>query len=258
MQQNKTYKMTGLFVIIGIVCFLGVIFNYVGKQYMTKEDDLVVLYFEESIAGLSVGSSVVMQGVEIGNVDKINLIADLKEGTFETPVFISFTGKNVTSYTDDETMTKREMLMHLIEKGLRARLESASLLTGQLMIELIMDPSQPAVFRGKGDDDEIPTVLSAYAKFSKDLDEIPLQESLMRIGNMAVELDEKLPKLLDNIDGISSKVDKMLDKKSGEVSKTLSNVNSTMEEISKASRSVKNLTDYLERHPEAIIQGKGK
>ena len=33
MQQNKTYKMTGLFVIIGIVCFLGVIFNYVGKKY---------------------------------------------------------------------------------------------------------------------------------------------------------------------------------------------------------------------------------
>ena len=36
------------------------------------------------------------------------------------------------------------------------------------------------------------------------------------------------------------------------------NINNTLEEIAKAGRSLKNLTDYLERHPEAIIQGKEK
>ena len=50
----------------------------------------------------------------------------------------------------------------------------------------------------------------------------------------------------------------MLDKKSGEASKSMSSFNSTMEEISKTSRSIKNLTDYLERHPEALIHGKEK
>ena len=257
MQQNKTYKMTGLFVVIGFLCFLGIIFNYVGKQMLTNEDDLAVLYFEESIRGLSVGSPVVLQGVEIGRVERINLIADMGGGTFQTPVFVSFSSKHVTAY-NYEHMNKRTMMKHLIEKGLRARLDSANLLTGQLLIELIMDPAQPAVLRGSGKYDEIPTILSAYAKFSKDFDEIPLQESLKRIGNIAIELDEKLPILLGNLDGISSKVDKMLDKKSGEISKTLNNVNATMEEISKAGRSMKNLTDYLERHPEAIIKGKGK
>ena len=50
----------------------------------------------------------------------------------------------------------------------------------------------------------------------------------------------------------------MLDTKSGSLSQTLNNANTTMEEISKASRSIKNLTDYLERHPEALIRGKEK
>ena len=81
---------------------------------------------------------------------------------------------------------------------------------------------------------------------------------MRRIGNLVIELDDKLPILLNNIDGITAKLDKMLDKQSGEFSKTLNNVNYTMEEISKAGRSIKNLTDYLERHPEAIVQGKEK
>ena len=51
---------------------------------------------------------------------------------------------------------------------------------------------------------------------------------------------------------------KTMDQKNGEFTHTVNNLNSTLEEISKASRSMKNLTDYLERHPEAIIQGKEK
>ncbi len=258
MQQNKTYKITGLFVIVGILCLFGTIFHYVGKQMFMNQDEMIVLYFDESIQGLSVGSSVVMQGVEIGKVEKIGLIANLNEGTFKTPVFILFSDSKSISYIADEDMSEGEILHNLIEKGLRARLMTSSFLTGQLRIELIMDPSQPAILRDNEKYYEIPTVLSPYERISKDLEEIPLQDSLIRIGNLVAELDDKMPKLLDNFDAISSKVDRMLDKKSGEISKTLNNVNATMEEISKASRSVKNLTDYLERHPEAIIQGKGK
>ena len=40
--------------------------------------------------------------------------------------------------------------------------------------------------------------------------------------------------------------------------KTLNNMNTTLSDISAASRSIKNLTDYLERHPEAILKGKEK
>ena len=283
MQNKKTYKMTGLFVIAGLLCFLGIVLNYVTDKFAPNQDDLVVMYFDESIRGLSVGSSVVLQGVEVGKVHDINLLANLKEGTFKTPVFVLFNIEDKLDAIDSAELDNKQMLDNLIAKGLRARLISANYLTGQLMIELVMDAKTPAVLRGTGRYWEIPTIYSPFAQFSKDLEEIPLREILSKLGNILSDIDENLPIIMKsigsvsasvdenlpsimgninsvagNIKNITSKINNVMDKKNGETTKTMNNFNSALEEISKASRSVKNLTDYLERHPEAIIQGKEK
>jgi len=257
MQKKKTYELTGLFVVVGIICFCGIILHYVGKKYEAQRANLVVMYFEESISGLTVGSPVVFQGVEVGKVVKIRLVSNLKEGTFKTPVYVSFNQLKVLQ-TAQHNRQGREMLKSLIEKGLRAQLASANILTGQLMIELQMDPNVKAVMRGTGKYPEIPTAPSPFAVISKDLQEIPLQEIIARFGNLLDNLDENLPQITENTKNITAKIDNILDKKNSETSKTLNNFNNTLEEISKASRSIKNLTDYLERHPEAILQGKEK
>ena len=283
MQNKKTYKMTGLFVIIGIISFIGIVLNYVTNKFTPNEDDLVVMYFDESIRGLNVGSSVVFKGVEVGKVKDISLQANLKEGTFKTPVLVLFNIEDSIDAVDSAELDEKQMLDNLIAKGLRAQLISANYLTGQLMIELVMDEKAPVVLRGNGKYWEIPTVYSAFAQLSKDLEDVPLRELLSRLGNILSNIDENLPSIMQNIDSVSesvdnnlpsimdninevseninnitSKIDEVLDKKNGETSKTMENFNNTLEEISKASRSLKNLTDYLERHPEAIIQGKEK
>lgn len=258
MQQKRTFKLTGIFVIIGLICFCVIIFNYAGKKFTTKDSDLVVMYFEESIRGLSVGSSVVFKGVEVGKVAKIKLIADLKDGTFQTPVFVEFRGNKDFVSRQDMDEFEENMLDNLIAKGLRARLISANYLTGQLMIELNMDKSQPAVLRGDGRYLEIPTEMSSFAMISNDLKEIPLRESLARLGTILKDMEDNLPQILENTKQVTAKMDKLLDQKSGEASKTMTSFNSAMEEISKTSRSIKNLTDYLERHPEALLRGKEK
>ena len=294
MQSKKTYRTTGLFVIIGLISFIGIVLNFVAEKFTTNEDDLVVMYFEESIQGLSVGSSVVFHGVEVGKVKSINLLANLKEGTFKTPVFVLFDIENRLDAVDSAELDNKQMLDNLIAKGLRARLISANYLTGQLMIELVMDNKAPAVLRGTGKYWEIPTVYSPFAQLSKDLEEIPLQDTIIRIGSLIDNIDDNIPHILNNIMGItesintsapnaiknmselieglnknmpllmknvnsiSAKINQLVDSKNGDAAKTMENINSTLEEISKASRSLKNLTDYLERHPEAIIQGKEK
>lgn len=279
MQQKKTYKITGMFVIAGLLCFLGIIAYFVSSKFALNKKDLVVMYFDESIRGLSVGSAVVLNGVEIGKVVKIRLIPNLEDGTFQAPVFVSFdVFKKREKFKNDGNL-----LQYLIDKGLRARLISANYLTGQLMIELKMDPSKPVVMRGKGNYMEIPTEYSSFAMLSKDLQEVPLGEILSRLGNILSDIDKNLPPIMDNmnsfsanlnknlpsimgnvdsitesIDNITAKIDDVMDKKNGETTRTINNINGTLEEISKSSRSLKNLTDYLERHPEAIIQGKEK
>jgi paraquat-inducible protein B len=219
---------------------------------------MIVMYFEESIRGLSVGSSVVFKGVEVGKVVKIRLITDLEKGTFKTPVYMVLKDYRADDYSKEEQEQARETLNSLIKKGLRAKLISANFLTGQLMIELTMDPSQPAVMRGTGKYMEIPTELSSFAALSNDLQEVPLRETLSRLGNIIEDLEKNLPTILETTNQVTQKLDRILDKKSGEASKSLSSFNSTMEEIGKTSRSIKNLMDYLERHPEALIHGKEK
>ncbi len=256
--QKKTYKMVGLFVVLGLFSLGGIILKYAGEQFSTQKNDMIVMYFEESIRGLSVGSSVVFKGVEVGKVVKIRLITNLEKGTFKTPVYMVLKDYRADDYSKEEQEQARETLNGLIKKGLRAKLISANFLTGQLMIELTMDPSQPAVMRGTGKYMEIPTELSSFAALSNDLQEVPLRETLSRLGNIIEDFEGNLPAILENVTQITQKLDKMLDKKSGEASKSMSSFNSTMEEISKTSRSIKNLMDYLERHPEALIHGKEK
>lgn len=258
MQQKKTYKMVGLFVIIGLAALAGVVLKYASQRFTTNEDDLVVMYFEESIRGLSVGSSVVFKGVEVGKVADISLLANLKEGTFKTPVLVLFSLEDNMDIIDSSELDERQVFDNLIDKGLRARLISANYLTGQLMIELVMDAKTPAVLHGTGKYWEIPTELSSFAMLSQDLEEVPLRETLSRLGNIIQDLEENLPQILKNMAQVTQKVDRALDKKSGEASKSMQGFNTAMEEISKTSRSIKNLTDYLERHPEALLMGKEK
>ena len=288
--MNKSYKLTGLFVLIGLICFGCIVGYFVKQKFTENEEDMIIMYFDESIRGLSVGSPILLQGVEIGNVAKIRLLANLEKGTFKTPVYMKFNdNKSVKAYGEGD-----DLLEGLIKKGLRARLITSNFLTGQLMIELVMDDKTPAVYRGTGKYPEIPTIYSPFAQISKDLAEIPLQDTIIRIGNLIDKVDENIPLILDNmnkmtsslndsapetiknlnalidnlnknlpdllrnVNKIASKIDDAIDNNRGKTAKTMDNVNNTLEEISKVSRSMKNLTDYLERHPEAIVQGNGK
>lgn len=267
MAKKKTYKMVGLFVLLGFACLGGIIFRYVGEKFFSDDEDYVVMYFEESIQGLSVGSSVVFKGVEVGQVAKINLVFNMNDGTFKTPVFVKFQENKSFKIIDYNDVRPEEQFKRLIEKGLRARLVSASLLTGQLMIELNMNPNSPIEYDGDGTYWEIPTEMSSIGALSKDLQEIPLKETMLHFSDIIKKFDNDLPKILDdlnerlpiilsNIEQITQRVNSTLDKKSRETTKAVENFNATMEDFGKASVSLKNLTDYLERHPEAILRGK--
>lgn len=290
--MNKTYKLTGLFVLIGIICFVGIVSYFIKQKYSTRNEDMLIMYFDESVRGLSVGSPVVLQGVEVGKVARIRLMTNLEKGTFKTPVYMVF---NDDGSTPERSRYEYEVLLkNLIDKGLRARLITSNFLTGQLMIELLMVPNDKPIYRGSGKYPEIPTVYSSFAKISKDLEDIPLQDTIIRIGHLIDNVDETIPDILKNIvqmtnvvnksapdtlknlndlaeslnknippflqnmQGISAKLNGAMNQKTGSAGKTIENLNTTLEEIAKASRSLRNLADYLERHPEAIIQGKEK
>ena len=68
MKNEPNKKAIGLFLVIGFALLLGLIGQSVLSKINANNEDVYVMYFNESLQGLSEGSSVVFQGVEIGKV----------------------------------------------------------------------------------------------------------------------------------------------------------------------------------------------
>ena len=135
MRKEPNKKIIGLFLVIGFALFLGLIGQSVWQKMRADSEGVYVMYFRESIQGLSEGSPVIFQGVEVGKVIRIRLVADPKDLQFQIPVYIRmnpFEDAEEASMWGKIWQKDGDLLNALIKRGLRARLVTQSLLTGQL------------------------------------------------------------------------------------------------------------------------------
>lgn len=261
MKKEPNKKAIGLFLVIGFALFLGLIGQAVFHKIHTDRKDIVVMYFNESSQGLTEGSPVLFQGVEVGKVVRIVLVADTNNSKFDVAVYARLK-KQLDMMSEGSVLTKfwkkENVLERLVEHGLRARLAPQSLLTGQVMIELVMLPETEAKFEYQGNEHfaQIPTILSQMEEFSRGLNRINIQESLEKINTVADVLGKELPALLPALTNSSKNLDKTLARVADSSEETLANLNETLRDVSDAAKSAQNLTDYLEQHPESLIKGK--
>lgn len=94
-----------------------------------------VTYFDGSVRGLSKGAPVEFRGVQIGRVTEINLVYDQATDFVQVPVTIELQPERVRGFREGGINQSR-MLENSIAKGLRAKLETGNLLTGQLFVSL--------------------------------------------------------------------------------------------------------------------------
>ncbi len=265
MKREPNKKAIGLFLVIGFALFLGLLGQSVFHKIHADTKDLAVMYFTESLQGLSEGSPVIFQGVEVGKVTRIVLVTNKDDLNFHVAVYVRFKETDIISEGSLwEKIWKKEkedfdFLAHMIEGGLRARLASQSYLTGQLRIDLVMLPdTEINMFESpkKEHIPQIPTVLSQKEELFRGLNRIKIQETLEKINTVADTLGQELPVLLPALTNSSKKLDETLDRVAGSSEETLSNLNEMLHDVSDAAKSAQNLTDYLEQHPESLIKGK--
>ena len=174
----QTYKtLVGAFVVGGLVLFtLGVILLGGGRLF--SNDVEYVLYFDGSVSGLSIGAPVVFRGVPMGSVTQISLVANARDSNVTIPVtiridersFIRASGRALSE------SAQQEIIRRMVERGLRARLQLQSLITGQYRVELDFFPDTPMNFRSATPDLEIPTVPSPIDTLQRTLARIPLDQ----------------------------------------------------------------------------------
>lgn len=258
MRKKPNEKTIGLFLLIGMISFFGIIGKFMADKIIAQDDSQIIMYFDESVKGLSVGSPVMFKGVEIGKVSKIELRAALENMDFSIPVYARMLPNQDINPWHKSFEFRKKSVDQFIEKGLRARLATQSYLTGQLMIELEILPKTPIILRHQKQDNilEIPTVLSPIGELSKDVKDMPLKQITERINEILGVLEKGLPQILPHFASMSQKMDKLVNKNAPALTDVLTNLNKTLYDISNAAKSFKNVADYLERHPESLIRGK--
>ncbi len=99
------------------------------------------MYVEGTARGLAIGSPVTFFGIHAGEVIDMQLEYDLSDDSFKIPVLIELEPDRLT-IVGQEVSKKLPTIEGLVSRGLRAKLRSGSLLTGQLLIDFEMEESK--------------------------------------------------------------------------------------------------------------------
>jgi paraquat-inducible protein B len=245
-----------------------------------------VLYFQNSLRGLSAGAPVDLRGITVGEVKSLDVEYDAKAGSLSFPVAIELYPQRLrgkprqpaADAPDDSDSASRALLDNLVAHGLRAELKTGNLLTGQKFVGLDVHPdafkekihwaSQPAIFPtiSSGLDD----IQDSVGSIARKLNKVPFDQLSYRLINTMASLEQTLKSadhLLQNVDSnLTPQVSQTLTEARealknakevlGQDSPLQSDLGSTLLQVSRAAKSISALVDYLERHPESLLRGK--
>jgi paraquat-inducible protein B len=134
-----------------------------------KEVVKAVMVFDGSVKGLSVGAPLAFRGVEIGQVTDIDLILDTESADINLLVEVQINSDNITR----RGFSGMSLTNELIARGLRAQLNTQSLLTGLLYIQLDFHPGTELVL---ADIDspyvQIPTIPSDLQRITREIEAV--------------------------------------------------------------------------------------
>ncbi|MBT2324114.1 MCE family protein [Variovorax paradoxus] len=242
----------------------------------------LLLYFNQTLRGLSPGAVVDFRGVEIGEVKSIGVEFDRQEREFKMPVLIQVypdrLRRSVAGEARESRFDQTERLRFLIGKGLRAQLRTGNLLTGQVYVALDFFPKAPPVkLDTERNPVEMPTVPNSLDEIQAQVGEIAsklskvpfdqistdLRKSLATLNKTLVSAEQLAARLNNDVAPEMTAAMKDVRKTLGAADKTLADdspvqqdLRQTLQELTRAAGSLRVLTDYLERHPESLIRGK--
>ena len=241
-----------------------------------------VLYFPDSVRGLMVGAPVDFRGVTIGEVTAIGAELNPKTLDYKFPVHIYIYPERLQARNQSDKSLKnfdiRQLLDHMVAKGLRGQLRTASLLTGQQYVA--MDFFSPAPFV-KLDWSKTPLVLptitgtfedlqKSVASIARKLDTLPLQEiatdlrhtlrtmrkTLEQIEQVATQTDQQLlPELRQTVISLRETLQNAQQLLASEA--PLPNeTRQAMQELARGAQAIRILAEMLERDPQALWRGR--
>jgi paraquat-inducible protein B len=248
----------------------------------------LALRFDQALRGLKVGAPVEFLGIEFGSVVSVNLDFDASKRSFPLNVGIVIYPQRLgqahskmlaaLKHDPSDEAAGVRLMGTFIENGLRAQARTGNLLTGQLYIGLDFYPkAEKVAFDASARPVMIPTVPGNLEQLQEKLEAMVDKINKLPVERIAGNLDGNLVELRKTLSQFNSKTLPGVQNTLSTVSKTLQSADTTLksanstladdspqreqlgqtlDELGRTSRSLRDLTDYLGRHPESLIRGR--
>jgi paraquat-inducible protein B len=228
-----------------------------------RDPQTYVLIFHESLRGLTVGAPVEFRGIPVGEVADYSARVDARTFQFIASVTVRLdpqrfgVGVGDLPPGQDLEVVRRSLIDSLVTHGVRAQLQTGSLITGSRFVsfDFFANPP-PARVDWAARPPELPTIPgelqgmeTRIANIIKKLDEVPIKGVVDDLRKAITQVDGTLTSARGALDNAGTLV--------APGSPLSTQMENTLQELSRAAQALRVLVDYLERHPESLIRGKG-
>jgi paraquat-inducible protein B len=315
----------GAFVLGAIALVLGTVLLLSGRDWFERRERFSLYFPGTSVRGLNKGAAVTFRGIKVGEVVEVTALATGQPSPpVQIEVVIELVGEVIEAppgvARPFSATSATEFAQEFAAKGLRGRLMSQSLLTGQKYVDFDILPQDPPRISGiRPRYPELPTTPTAMEKlgdkaegFMDKLADLPLDQMLENFRKTlesartlldspdlhgalagARRATEKMPPALEDLRAAVADARRLMDTLGGETRSTASEARETiraarealdrvdatmetlettlagtddarvkaaqtMEELDRTLKALRNLVDYVQTHPEAVVLGKPK
>jgi len=152
-----------------------------------------VSYFPGSVGGLQVGAPVTFQGLRVGQVTGMGLEYDPVSDMIRVPVHYEIQPERIANIRFAAARGPVENARILVERGMRAEVQSANLLTGQMKVALEIDPNAPPAHLGvEGNELVMPAIAGGFAGIENAANQLLSKLSSMPFEQIGRNLNDML------------------------------------------------------------------
>jgi paraquat-inducible protein B len=323
MSKKANPTLVGTFVLLGLLLGVAGVLVFSSVKLFASPQRFI-LYFEGSVKGLNPGAAVMVNGVKVGTVREVLIRLNQRDDDNAMPVIIEV-DESILRRKSDRVfgLDDEEALQSAIERGLRARLEAESLVTGILYVELGFHPdAEPPVYHQvepllrelptqpntvqallanlagldmAGLSDRLDSVLQRMDEGLGELNVAQLNQSVTNLlgsmqalitspglTNAVTDIDKTVVELRDLSASLRTRLPALSDSTEAtleELKRTAADVQQTSEQLravlapnsplahglietvsdlGDASRALKDLAEYLQRNPNAVLSGRAR
>lgn len=244
MSRKANPTLIGAFVLIGFAIAVAAVLLVTSSRIFTPTRDYII-YFDASLTGLDPGAPVKYRGVTIGAVKQVLVHFNQPIEDASLPVIIELNAELMKKRSDPsfDLLDVEQMNAH-VQRGLRAKLDTQSLLTGLLYVDLVFAQEiRPQYHQMKKEYSEIPAAPVDIQIFRVDFADVTqrlnrvlasLDTSLSQVN--VRELNHGLTNLLNSLNVVAS---------SPEITNALVSARQSLDEVRELSATLRTKAETL-------------